>query len=314
MAERFNTFVETYQKGPSSVRANDVDLVQDVQEAILACVPAFVHAMTPILTVLPNSPTSEQRNAMQQLSNSPEGSNMLAELAALREAIQSDMVKRIDMSMLQQELAVKNTECEQAKAELLRHSEDFDIERTRFRDEMNEARHKLAIKDKQLDALRDELLKRATVMDDEARETQRSHATIVSNLEASLSELKSQVISMEEIVKAQTVTGDSLRAQLVEAKERLATAEKERQAQAALIAEQQTSYQALHALMVKRQIEHVSGMVYASEIMFKMNHHYRISTCRRCKIYLDTKPHIVSSLRTASPHLRKKQRRLEGGS
>lgn len=271
MVQRINTLLETYKKARSSFRDNGADLVQEVQEAILACVPAFVDAMTPVLTVLPNSPMSEQPNATHPSSDSPQRTDVLAELAALRKTVQSGMVNPNDTSMMQQELAVKSAECKQAKAELRRQLQDFDIERIRYRDEMNEARHKLAIRDKQLDALRDELLKRATVMDDEARETQRSHATIVSNLEASLSELKSQVISMEEIVKAQTVTGDSLRARLLEAKESLATAEKERQAQAALIAEQQTSYQALHALMDKRQSEHVSIMVYASESMVCMD-------------------------------------------
>ena len=125
-------------------------------------------------------------------------------------------------------------------AEKASREELFEFERRRFDSEIAHLRTALQTRDKQVDALRSELLNRATAMDDEAKERERlqaEQATVTGGIETELAIMRTQA-------RQTNAEKEGLREELAETRQKLQEVGKEREAEVVRFKQSEAGLQA----------------------------------------------------------------------
>lgn len=230
---------------------------QSIHQAISSNVSRLVDSVLPILTPLPPSPT--RAPAVKHTCSAQESVDLMPHLMEITHAVHKGTVESAEVICLQKEIIQRDTTCKGLTLENDKLRDLLELDRQQHALEFSEAKGLVATKDRQLDLLKQELLKRASTMDTEVKEKDKLHLRNITELQTTIASLQVELAVTKEQVKQRSSAQEVLQQQLDVEKARGIDLEKLRHTEAAVHQEREAVTRNLQAAQEVQKQEYVSS-------------------------------------------------------
>lgn len=220
-------------------------------------VSSFMDALIPLYIPVPSSPNVDRVQVGDQAEELELGSTLKRILLTL----QDKEATYAQSLALEKILSQVTSNCKELQLECDRLRMLEEARRNEHSGELIELRSIIGSKDKQIERLREELLNRATMIDQDTKEREARYVeertdskVLRKGLETELAMLKQGVINEKKLVT-------DLKRELDEARKRIVELDSQGRMDSALYAERDAVYKERSAVFVQREQEHVRSFV-----------------------------------------------------
>lgn len=233
---------------------------QSLHQAISSNVSRLLDSVLPTLTPLPPSPILTP--TLKHTCSAQISEDLMPHLMEIKHAVHRGTLESAEVICLQKEIVQLDTTCKSLTLENDKLRDLLAFDRQQHTLDLSEAKSLVATKDRQLDLLKDELLKRASTMDIEDREKDKLHLRAITELQTTIASLQVELAVTKEQVKQRSSAQEVLQQQLDVEKARGEDLGKLRHAEAAVHEEREAVSRNLRAAQEVQKQENVSSRTW----------------------------------------------------
>lgn len=239
LREQITILAQTHKAQES---AHSVHIATAIHQAVFECIPDLVHSLLPSMVPVPSSPTSNVDDLRDMLvAQSKLQAASTNSMKVLENRIDKSNAKLYEYQKIQNVLSEVRANTQRLQAELEVQQRTSETDRAKHSNEVQYFRNMISNKDKQLEVVRNELLNRATNMDQEAKEKDQEHARRIKEMEALCGGMQTELSILRTHAKEAAARRDELQLELDKTQKQLYNLDKQHHTELSLVAERESN-------------------------------------------------------------------------